>query len=588
MRNQAKKMHSSLSSRRNASRAGVRKHLKERKWGIGLLLVFGISTVAIGVASNLGTNGTTPVNPPEDPAWPTFKASGINPNLTREDYTVSLNSKGAGPLFDPAGAGSTSLWGLCVDEMTVAYYGADNQWHETSFQINEKGYRWVFNGDDDYLESGRDGTHPVGERVDHAIERMEWRLDYVPSRFYPDLNNIFFPDGPNANKGGAQGGLLPYDTGVMNNWPEFHNTTGDQGWTFATRNQQSQVRGAVDYDDEIVFIAKNGRKVETSIWYRRDLWDHRQEVEIIDPVDNGHCWVYIYYNPGTPAQGPTASRDILNDYCRKLSKIAPGEVDKVSWDATTRTIKGTNFQMQMSASNQMLFSNLQITVPGLTPMNILKQFPKDFIQGDLDIEFGGTTPYGAVRTGGALVYGAGGQWYAEGPPGLGNPSALSGYPGESITPRDYNAYHAHVGFFHHRGDPDQTIHPAYGITASEADLGWNEVGAENHKEPRYWTFSGADVPSGTNIGDGDIALRFRWEDYNGNLAAWGSSLGYSYGDGAIYINNNGTWELVFSQWEDAYGADTSGIWMDRGATIDGPVMAYVERVGALVDRKSVV
>jgi hypothetical protein len=192
MRKEAKKV-DGLSRRKSTT--NIRQYISERKWGIGLLLMFGISGIAIGVVSNLPADGpTTPITPPPggDLNYPDLKVSGSNPNLTREGYPVTL-SKG-GPsiarLFDPAYRGTQAIWGLHVDQMRVVYYGADNQWHETSFQINEVGYRWVVNGSDDYMHTER---HEVpgqnGRRPNSFLEEMQWQKGYVPNYFYPDLDN---------------------------------------------------------------------------------------------------------------------------------------------------------------------------------------------------------------------------------------------------------------------------------------------------------------------------------------------------------------------------------------------------------------
>nr|MDO8110763.1 hypothetical protein [Candidatus Sigynarchaeota archaeon] len=216
-----------------------------------LLLLFGVgSIITMFIADNTEFQQSTTEDLPDYPTTiPEYFPSGSNPNMTRQDYTVTLSTKApdVAPMFDPAGRGNTSLWGLHMDQMRVAYYGFDNQWHETSFQINEKGYRWIAEGETSYLNPNRQGTYPAGQRQNHLLENMRWGLGYVPSRFFPDLKNYFWPDAPNANKGGVQGGLLPYEANanMMNNWPEFHQTTALQAW--ATPATTSQVRGAVDY-----------------------------------------------------------------------------------------------------------------------------------------------------------------------------------------------------------------------------------------------------------------------------------------------------------------------------------------------------
>jgi hypothetical protein len=219
MRNTTKNIRG-VSRKRKGTATRVREFIGERKWGIGLLVLFGMSGAAIGVISNIGTapGGTT--GPDEQIITPPdFTISGSNPNLTREGYPVTLSkwADQVSEVFNPAirgtGGGARSVWGLCVDEMRVAYYGADNQWHETSFQINEKGYRWMWTGDTDSLGSERD-ENPNGERPRTAMEQMEWQNYYVPDTFFPTLDTKFFPDGPYVNKGNQVGGVTADDGAI--------------------------------------------------------------------------------------------------------------------------------------------------------------------------------------------------------------------------------------------------------------------------------------------------------------------------------------------------------------------------------------
>ena len=99
------------------------------------------------IASNVKVQQSTTGDLPDYPATiPEYLASGSNPNMTREGYTVTLSTlaPGAIAMFDPAGRGNTSLWGLHVDKMRVAYYGIDNQWHEASFEFDfmSRPLRW--------------------------------------------------------------------------------------------------------------------------------------------------------------------------------------------------------------------------------------------------------------------------------------------------------------------------------------------------------------------------------------------------------------------------------------------------------------
>ncbi|MEX2757506.1 MAG: hypothetical protein Q6365_019165, partial [Candidatus Sigynarchaeota archaeon] len=590
MRSKAKNIHGLPS--RKSSRGNIRKYIADRKWGIGLVLMFGISSVAVGLVSqrtNSGDNDTT-VKPPESPVTeiPTFQASGIQPNLTRPGYAVTLSRAGAPRLFDPAYRGSGSLWGLHVDKMRIAYYGSDNLWHETSFQINEVGYRWVADGDGSYFYDGRNGDNPNGERARVMLEEMQWKKGYVPDRFYPALRNIFWPD---------RAGNLPADNaaGMMLNWPEFHNNTAEEGWS--TPNNSSQVRGAIDNDDEIVFLAQNGRKVETAIWYQSvTTWPYRFEVDITDPVDNGHSWVYIYYNPSGYATAPTPRNQPLNDYYRKLSYTAPGETDSVSWDTATLSIVATNYRLKIDQYHASRFNDLRITLPGLQSANIFSQFPKDFVQLQGQINFGGTTPYSALQQGLFFQYGANGNWYRDPPPGV---TPLSGMASGSNTVRDYDYLQMGIGIFYHRGNPTMTNHAAYGLNTSPPNgaLGWYILfNGANRRWPSYrpvntggstsW-FDAPNVPSPTA---GMIALSSRWECLDRTVEPFSADNmghGYFWMSNNLYVYTGSTWTLLYRP----YGAGFPYIdsrndvmtmsdanYRDMEATLDGPVMAYIERI----------
>ncbi|HME51114.1 MAG TPA: fibronectin type III domain-containing protein [Candidatus Lokiarchaeia archaeon] len=573
----------------------LRKFVKERQWGIVLLALFGVSSMTIAILSNLDrTNQVGPSYPWHSyPPMVNLEWSGINPNLTRTGYAVTLSQYGAPRLFDPAYRGNTtgtSVWGLSVNQMRFVYFGMDDMWHETSFQLNEEGWKWIANGSISYTNAGT--------RPNTLLEEMQWAHGYVPSQFYPDLPNYYYPDAPKANLNapassttGGYGGRLPIDNNatMMDNWPEYHQTQAMEAWAGGTPDNNSQVRGAVDHDDELVFLAQNGQKVLQTNWYRNDLWPHRVEIDIIDPVDNGHSWVYLYYNPTAYATQPTPRNSISADYCRTDSYIAPGESSSVNWNPTTGMIVATNYQMQVNPTNAADFLNLKITVPGLLQTDILQEFPKDFMWVDGRLNFGGTTSLSAVRVGLAFKYGLSGTWYQAGPPGI---AALAGNT-PSDAPRAYNNVNAHVGVFYNRGNPDQTENPAYGeppYTTTTGAMGWMDgTGA---KVPVYYSF-----PTGPALGTspplGPLAVREQWTTFAGTYEPNTATdyAGYCFNDSAYWVYSRGalatasgttagTWNQILSPFQDNLALD-GGAFNDKAAIINGPVMAYISRISCL-------
>src|SRR5271157_786311 len=175
LRNRAKSING-LPSRKKVTGASIRKFVKERQWGIALLAIFGVSSVAIAVASNLYSTSTTPNEPTATGPMYNLQPSGQNANLTRTGYAVTLSQYGEPSLFDPkgrvVGGTQTSIWGLSVNNMRIAYYGTDDQWHETSFQLNEQGYRWELNGSVSYSTATVTANYPNGVRPNGTFENM--------------------------------------------------------------------------------------------------------------------------------------------------------------------------------------------------------------------------------------------------------------------------------------------------------------------------------------------------------------------------------------------------------------------------------
>ncbi len=563
------------------------KYIAENKWGLGLVAMFGLSAFLTAVLPMASNPAAIPVLPDDDEdvgaeIFP-IVLSGTNPNLTREGDVVKLNRLTAPGMFDPALRQNASLWGLHVGQFRVCYYGMDNLWHESSFQVLETGYRWVANGSDESTGSGRAGIYSSGKRAESVLENLQWQAGYVPDRFYPGLKNIFWPD---------RYGNLPTDltAGMMNNWPEFHNSTTEQAWS--TPDNSSQVRGAIDYDDEIVFVSKNGRKVDDINWFQSIFaWPRRFEVMVNDYVDGGHAWMYVYYNPAMIATAPTPANQVGNDYHRALSYTAAGESDHVSFDTGTLSIVATNYKLAIDRYHASLFKDVEIAIPGSIRATVFSQAPKDLIQVQFEFDSGGTSPYDTIRAGWLPHFSASGTWYARTVPGLaplqGSPNME---PGDTST-RDYDETQTGVGIIYHRGNPDITRHWAYGLQAAGAplDLGWRS-GASELRVPRWWDFSGTFPSAGI---PGSIALRERWEHVDRTPSAFDTSEpgeGYFYMDCNLYVKNGSLpsdWTLLYRPYapgfpyidsrNDVFSMSSAG-YRDLAATVDGPVLLLVERV----------
>ncbi|NVM30995.1 MAG: hypothetical protein HWN65_19295 [Candidatus Helarchaeota archaeon] len=109
----------------------------------------------------------------------------------------------------------------------------------------------------------------------------------------------------------------------------------------------AQIDGKLDKDDEIMFYVYPGRKASSNFWWNQSWFPHRFELEIVDPVDGGRCWMYIYYNEGSGTNPgvPSFTTD-LKDY--------------VSWDPDTMSVNSDFYQLSVDETNPSLLDGARL------------------------------------------------------------------------------------------------------------------------------------------------------------------------------------------------------------------------------------
>ena len=171
------------------------------------------------------------------------------------------------------------LVGLSYGNIRVLYYnGTSQEWVEVPYQIDERGYSYEIVDYDD-------------------TPTYDWVFTYI--------------------RWGAQ-------------------ELGPGGTT-----DPNQMQKKFDNDDELVFYAYNGSRVDESTWWNTS-YPYRIELTIIDPVDNGQCWMYIYFRNDTT---------IITD-----NPYEDTELDFIDWFPSNLTAKSQYYSTSLNSSNPDLTS----------------------------------------------------------------------------------------------------------------------------------------------------------------------------------------------------------------------------------------
>jgi hypothetical protein len=173
-------------------------------------------------------------------------------------------------------------------------------------------------------------------------------------------------------------------------------TTGNANW-------YTQIDGYIDKDDEISFYAENGRQVPNYIWWNYSYFPYRFEVQIVDPVDGGRSWMYIYYNNQSNYNFYTngSAANLGNPKGAYTTTVK----DYVSWDPGLLSISTDVYQLSVNGTNPTLLDSVKIVKDGSDGQNIIEDFGKMYGFGYFE-----DTTVGAIS--GMLSAGRDGPWYS--------------------------------------------------------------------------------------------------------------------------------------------------------------------------------
>ncbi len=296
--------------------------------------------------------------------------------MTRVNYPLVLSNETATELW-------TELNNLSIDDFRIGYYSMDNKWEFVPFQLDEKGYFRGF-------------TYNLGTQAEFILGS--------PNYLYIDLTNWgqYIAEHRYAGKDIDANETAPYKeptkyecekgiwaTRLAENWAnksipvdyEDNDTSSDPGRPTPTPILDpreapggiwDQLERRVDYDDELVFYAQNGKKVNIANWNLTKC-SERYEIELFDPVDGGKSWMYLYYNSSSTVQDPTTNF------------FTPGGEDFVSWDKNNLKVFGENYEYTKDMNNNDLGSNVTVNLPGSAPTPLYTEAGKQWIALNLRI-----------------------------------------------------------------------------------------------------------------------------------------------------------------------------------------------------------
>ncbi len=155
--------------------------------------------------------------------------------------------------------------------------------------------------------------------------------------------------------------IVDYDSSPVYDWVFTYIRWGAQELGPGGSADPNQMSRKFDNDDEIVFYVYNGSRVDESTWWNTS-YPYRIEVKIIDPVDNGQCWMYIYYNNESAIVEPNPYEDTDMDY--------------VDWFYNNLTVRTPYYVMAINTSNPDLISYVR---PLSAPSNFMKEGLKDWL-----------------------------------------------------------------------------------------------------------------------------------------------------------------------------------------------------------------
>lgn len=144
------------------------------------------------------------------------------------------------------------------------------------------------------------------------------------------------------------------------------------------RGFDQYIPGALDFNDELVFYAYNGRQVDQSMWGLPEF-EHRIELEIQDG-SGGTGWMYIYTSDSSHGNNSIAHESWYEDY--------------VSFNEDNLEIETDVYKLNLHPQNFDLFSSLKIKGSN-DPTNLIDEYNKqntcaNVIQSSIPFFYSGT------------------------------------------------------------------------------------------------------------------------------------------------------------------------------------------------------
>jgi hypothetical protein len=344
----------------------------------------------------------------------TIKISeGVQPNLTREGMPMVLRQTGDEATWVADDLVWQFLYGLDADDFRVTYLDDLGNWKEVPFQIDEQAY-WrdyseklafaiqatlklcaseiTVNRADVATWMTYRERHGFGRNVDTPNAAYS-----EPTKQECDSSYWFVKETENFNEAGGTG----LNNGADNrNWATRQ---ADEATNYALEieliedpatmltpknvSRRIQLPHRVDWDDQVCFMAKNGRLATTSDWWQVETYPERIRVQINDPVDGGQAWMYIYKKDDT---------DCTNNPLNTQHYYIPtGESDLVSWDSTNLKITAEKYELGFASTNMDLITDVSIKNEGQPTRNLMTAAEKFFASAHgriyAQLEYSGVT-----------------------------------------------------------------------------------------------------------------------------------------------------------------------------------------------------
>ena len=152
----------------------------------------------------------------------------------------------------------------------------------------------------------------------------------------------------------------------------------------------TQINGAVDPDDEICFYTYNGRQSPSWLWWNYSYFPQRYEMQIVDPVDGGRTWMYIYYNNATAVNPLKGGINLGAPKFTTTDKDGNPIDYYCSWDPSTAAITTDYYRTSFNTTYPNVVAGVQM-FGDTDGQSILNSFGKMYMYGHVTMVQSGQT-----------------------------------------------------------------------------------------------------------------------------------------------------------------------------------------------------